>query len=290
MTSQITPAGFRPGEPREVDGGLGLAGALEHAAGAWPAAGRRGRGWTRSRGAASPGRSRPGSCARGRRREMPVVTPSRASIETVNGGLDAATRSWPPSGRGRARRSAPGSARGRSARGPRVAMKLMASGVTNWAAIDEVALVLAVLVVDDDDHPPGADVLERLLDRGERCSRLIVRAPTSFSTYLASTSTSRLTGLPGAAAPSVVRSSVSGISETSKRSSSTRDHGQRDAVDRDRALLDDVAQQRRGARRSSRPARSRPRAIAAHGADAVDVALHDVAAEAVARRAAAARG
>ena len=37
---------------------------------------------------------------------------------------------------------------------------------------------------------------------------------TSFSTYLASTSTSRLTGVPGAAAPSFVRSSVSGISET----------------------------------------------------------------------------
>ncbi len=32
----------------------------------------------------------------------------------------------------------------------------------------EVALVLAVLVVADDDHPPGADVLDRLLDGGER--------------------------------------------------------------------------------------------------------------------------
>ena len=38
----------------------------------------------------------------------------------------------------------------------------------------------------------------------------------SFSTYLASTSTSRLTAGPGAAAPSVVRSSVSGMSDTSK--------------------------------------------------------------------------
>ena len=32
----------------------------------------------------------------------------------------------------------------------------------------EVALVLAVLVVADDDHAAGADVLEGLLDRGER--------------------------------------------------------------------------------------------------------------------------
>ena len=43
----------------------------------------------------------------------------------------------------------------------------------------------------------------------------------SFSTYLARTSTSRLTVRPGAAAPSVVRSSVSGISDTSKAWSST---------------------------------------------------------------------
>ena len=36
MISQITPAGVRPGQPREVDRGLGLAGALEHAARPWP--------------------------------------------------------------------------------------------------------------------------------------------------------------------------------------------------------------------------------------------------------------
>ena len=79
----------------------------------------------------------------------------------------------------------------------------------------EVALVLAVLVVAHDDHAAGADVLQRRLDRGERPAH---RA-TSFSTYLASTSTSRLTGRPGAAAPSVVRSSVSGISATENQSS-----------------------------------------------------------------------
>ena len=33
---------------------------------------------------------------------------------------------------------------------------------------DEVALVLAVLVVDDDDHPALAQFLERLLDGAER--------------------------------------------------------------------------------------------------------------------------
>ena len=36
----------------------------------------------------------------------------------------------------------------------------------------QVALVLARLVVADDDHPPAADVVDRLLDRGEGGSRL----------------------------------------------------------------------------------------------------------------------
>ena len=41
---------------------------------------------------------------------------------------------------------------------PCVAMKLMASGVTNCGGHHEVALVLAVLVVDEDDHLARADV------------------------------------------------------------------------------------------------------------------------------------
>ena len=41
--------------------------------------------------------------------------------------------------------------------------------------------------------------------------------------YLASTSTSRLTGVPVVASPSSVRSSVSGISETCSQSSPTAD-------------------------------------------------------------------
>src|SRR4029453_16982639 len=74
----------------------------------------------------------------------------------------------------------------------------------------EAALVLAVLVVDDDDHLALADVLDRLLDGGERRVRAghgsCVREGSSFSTYLASMSTSRFTGTPSAAAPRVVRS------------------------------------------------------------------------------------
>src|SRR5439155_19234991 len=89
---------------------------------------------------------------------------------------------------------------------------------------DEVALVLAVLVVDHDDHAPGGDLLERLFDRGEHGLRgAHARTPTSRSTYLASTSTSMFTGAPGSASPRFVRASVSGISETSNSRSSRRE-------------------------------------------------------------------
>src|SRR6185436_194646 len=83
----------------------------------------------------------------------------------------------------------------------------------------QVALVLAVLVVADDDHPARADVLERLLAAGKR--RALAHRSSSFSTCFAITSTSRLTGRPGLPLPSVVRSRVSGISETENPVSST---------------------------------------------------------------------
>ncbi len=47
-------------------------------------------------------------------------------------------------------------------------MKLIASGVANCAAIDEVALVLAIGGVDDHDELAVADVVDRLVDRRER--------------------------------------------------------------------------------------------------------------------------
>src|SRR5579875_2108999 len=89
----------------------------------------------------------------------------------------------------------------------------------------QIALVLAILVVADHHHLALADVLDRLLDRREwalhRCHRAVPpgigtgsRGPISRSTYFASTSTSRLTVMPGSACPRFVRSSVSGINET----------------------------------------------------------------------------
>ena len=73
--------------------------------------------------------------------------------------------------------------------------------------------------------------------------RLLRSGAMSRSTCLARMSTSRLTRAPGAGAPEVVRSSVSGISETAKPSSRERADREADAVDGDRALLDDVARE-----------------------------------------------
>src|SRR5206468_4244382 len=73
----------------------------------------------------------------------------------------------------------------------------------------QVALVLAVGCVDDDDQLALPDVLDRLLDRGERALFLDLhrddRSPgSSRSTYFASTSVSRFTLSPGARRSSVV--------------------------------------------------------------------------------------
>ncbi len=101
---------------------------------------------------------------------------------------------------------------------------------------DQVAFVLAVGVVDDDDWPAGGDLRDRLVDRGETritdwqifdhdsCplplwmtgvldepAPAASPATTSFSTYFASTSTSRLTRSPTPRRPRVVTCNVVGI-------------------------------------------------------------------------------
>ena len=99
--------------------------------------------------------------------EMPVVTPSRASIDAVKA---VWKRAW-------------------LLRDHRAQVELVAAlrrereadqaaavgghevdrlGRDELGGHREVALVLAVLVVADDDHPAGAHVVEGLLDRGER--------------------------------------------------------------------------------------------------------------------------
>ena len=133
---------------------------------------------------------------------------------------------------------------------------------------DQVALVLAVLVVDDDHDLAAADGGDRVLDGGEERASLChdsvlgafgigAWASSRRSTYFAITSTSRFTRAPAPLCPSVVTAAVWGITATVNPSSSRLDDGEADAVDGDRALLDDVAEEvgRHATRAGRAPAR-----------------------------------
>src|SRR6266478_8087830 len=101
---------------------------------------------------------------------------------------------------------------------------------------EQVPLVLAVLVVDHDEHATGADLLDAFLDRNEL--RLAHRIPSLASgpfpgaggsrncktrcTYLPIISISRFTRLPRASPPRVVATSVCGMTMISKSRSLSR--------------------------------------------------------------------
>ena len=168
MISQMTPAGLQPGEARQIDRGLGLAGAHQHAA-------------LRARAAETCGRDAPG-----RRRwivgsmatrmvwarsaaEMPVVTPSRASMVTVNAVPKrdefccVMRKQTQMVGALFGEREADEAA-------PVAGHEVDGLGRDVLGGQREVALVLAVLVVDHDDHAAGADLLDRAGHVGERAS------------------------------------------------------------------------------------------------------------------------
>ena len=152
ITSQITPAELRPASR-----------ARSTAASVWPARSstppRRARSGNTCPGSTRSSRPFDGSIAtwivRARSwAEMPVEMPSRASIETVNAvpyGVSLRSVIWR---RPSSSQRSPVRQRQISPR-PSFAMNAIASGVANWAAIVEVALVLAVGRVDDDDELPA---------------------------------------------------------------------------------------------------------------------------------------
>ena len=145
----------------------------------------------------------------------------------------------------------------------------------------EVALVLAILGVADHDHPAVADVLDRLLDGAEGSSWLTRTPSRAFSTYFASTSTSRFTRPPGLGGAE--RRALQRLRDQRHREARVvhLDDGKRHAVHGDRALLDDVAQQLRG-RGHADHAGEAGLASPLHLPHPVHVALDDVAAEPVA--------
>ena len=173
-------------------------------------------------------------------------------------------------------------------------MKLIASGVANWAAIvrspsfsrfsssqtttirpRRISSIASSIVANDcraRSRSRSSQVILRFLLRSKPCRSRSDVAGDHVHLEVDPVALDR-------ASPSVVRSSVSGISDTSNQSGVERGDRQADAVDGDRAVLDDVALRARPGPRPARGGRSRPRSTRAHLADAVDVALDDVAAE-----------
>src|SRR4051794_40135305 len=132
MISQITPAGLRPAR-RARSTAASVCPVRSSTPPSLALSGKMCPGWTRSRGRVSGSIATWIVCARSAA-EMPVVTPSRASIDTVkavsNGdSFLAAIRSRPSSSQRSGERARQISPR------PSLAMKLIASGVVNWAAI-----------------------------------------------------------------------------------------------------------------------------------------------------------
>ena len=155
------------GEPREVDGGLGLA---RRAASTPPGRARSGKtwpGWTRSCGLEAGSIATWIVCARSCA-EMPVVTPSRASIETVKAVPNGVSLLVGHLAQAELVAALLGQAEADRARAPCVAMKLIASGVANCAAIVRSPSFSRSASSTTTTKLPCADVLDRLLDGGER--------------------------------------------------------------------------------------------------------------------------
>ena len=173
MISQITPDGLRPARR-----------AMSTAASVWPARTStppsraiRGKMWP---GVTTSLRPSDGSMATAMVRarsaaEMPVVTPSRASIEWVKAVLRRLSSPWAISGRPSSVAALAGQGQADQAAAV-LGHEVDGSGVAELGRDDEVALVLAVLVVDQHEHAAGAGVLDQLVGRGEDRPRPL--APT----------------------------------------------------------------------------------------------------------------
>ena len=211
MTSQITPDGLSPASR-----------ARSTAASVWPVrsstppalafSGKMWPGCTRSRGPRFGSIATWIVCARSCA-EIPVVMPSRASTETVNAvwkgdSFFAAIRSSPSS----SQRSGV-SARQISPR-PCLAMKLIASGVANWAASVRSPSFSRSSASQTTTIRPArmSSIASSMVLKGE----LMRHRHNRLFHVLGKHVHLQVHGRPGSAEPSVVRSSVSGISDTEK--------------------------------------------------------------------------
>src|SRR5581483_297345 len=208
--------GVQPREPCEVDGGLGVAGALEHAAfarlegedvaGAGEVLG--------TGGGVDECLDRGGTIERGDTGARAV-----AVVDRHEEGGALALRVLPPH---RVQLELTGALRGD--RRADVARRVVEEerdllGRDELRRHDEIAFVLAVLVVDDHDDLTATDGGHRVFDRCEPHHDSF--HASRRSTYFAVTSTSRLTRSPASLWPRVVTSAVCGMTATVKPSSST---------------------------------------------------------------------
>ena len=136
------------------------------------------------RAARSSDRSPRARCARDRPPKCPSsCRPSRRSTRKRR--LDAATCSRDTSSGISSSSSRSGVIARHIRPRPCRAMKLIASGVTSRRRHRQIAFVLAILIVDDDDHVAGANGVDRVFDRRERRSRgarpLAMRMSSSMS-------------------------------------------------------------------------------------------------------------
>ena len=180
---------------------------------------------------------------------MPVLVPWRASTDTVNAVRWLSVLSATISGRRSSSRRLALDRHADHAAGV-ADHERHRLGRHGLGGHDEVALVLAVGVVDDDDDLAA-------LDRRRRRSRSSVKGmmtPTRWSaatrrrsTYLASDVDLEVDGIARLAGAQ--RGDGEGVRDDRDRrtpSSSSAGDGEADAVDGDRPLLDDVAQHRGG--------------------------------------------
>src|SRR5436190_14001560 len=208
---------------------------------------------------------------------MPVVTPSRASMVTVNGVWCGVSFLAVISSRPSSSQRSGGSARQIHPPAWRV-MKLIASGVTNWAAMT---------------RSPS-------FSRSSSSTTTTIRPAAMSSRASSMVANSISVRLVGNELLQVLREHVDFQIDGSPRRRSAQGRplqrlgderhrepvvaevgdGQRDAVDGDRTLLDDVAQQRRLGVDDDDPREPLVTHLAHHG-EAVDVPLDDVSAQAV---------
>ena len=211
------------------------------------------------------------SCA-----EMPVVTPSAASMDSVKLVRCSRCVSLTMSGRRSWRQRSAVSVRQMRPR-PKRAMKLTSSAPHLLRGHDEVAFVFAILVVHDHHHAPGGDVGEDFFDAVERLHVFSVKPLDVASQQIDFQIDAHADG------KRAERGDFERVRNEIHAELCAIDfvHGEAHAIERHRTLARDVTRQR-FRRREFHAQRARVVRGGENFGDAIDMARHPVTTEAVA--------